>query len=299
VLLDGVEAGGLWSVWGGAPDDVWVVGGVPEAGAVLRGDGRDFDPQEDLPAGTPQLHWVHGLGPDDVWVAGLAGTILRWDGSDWQDHSVGVEEALWGIHAVSEDEVYAVGGASAWGGDLAVAWRFDGAAWTAIELPETAAGLPALFKTTWDGERLWMVGAEGAALVGRGEDFEIVPTGIAEDLSTVSAVDDGRVLAVGGGATGVVVAGDASGLERIAQTRSRLFGVQAYASGSALLCGARGYLGRWDPERAEVVELRSPTEQLLHASWGLGGERSFVVGGTLESASGPFTGVLLSARSPR
>mgnify|MGYP002065501325 CR=1 FL=1 len=74
-VMDAAPEGALMSVWGTAADDVWVVGGQPDAGVVLRGSGDRFIRHE-LPPGTPMLDWVHGTSPDDVWVAGLAGTLL-------------------------------------------------------------------------------------------------------------------------------------------------------------------------------------------------------------------------------
>ena len=72
VLVDNAPEGGLWSAWGPAPDDVWVVGGQADAGVVLRGDENGFTAL-DVPGETPLLNWVHGTSASDVWVGGLSG----------------------------------------------------------------------------------------------------------------------------------------------------------------------------------------------------------------------------------
>jgi len=84
--LDHVEeSGGLVTVWGAAPDDVWAAGGTAEGGLVLHGDGEvggrveeptlgpGFDagkrPQIVVPAGTWQ-----GSSPAGAWS--LVGTTM-------------------------------------------------------------------------------------------------------------------------------------------------------------------------------------------------------------------------------
>ena len=153
VLIEDDPRGAWLSAWGTAADDVWVVGGQPEQGAALHGSFDDLQ-EVALPEGTPLLNWVHGTGPDDVWVAGVAGTLLHWDGAAWTDHGIEVEEAIWGVYAVSPTEVYAVGGESGFGGEDAVALSWGGDGWTRLALPAEASGLSNLFKVHHDGSHL-------------------------------------------------------------------------------------------------------------------------------------------------
>ena len=171
LALNAAPEGGFWSAWGPSADDVWIVGGQADDGVVLRGSGDQFE-ELAVPEDTPLLNWVHGTSSSDVWVGGLYGTLLHWNGSEWSDYSVDIEEAFWGIYAVSPDEVYAVGGLSGWAGEERVAMRFDGTQWSDITLPTELDGLRALFKVHHDGQNVWIVGAEGAVIVGDGVAFD-------------------------------------------------------------------------------------------------------------------------------
>lgn len=289
------EDGALVSVWGASPEAVFAVGGQPEAGAAWRGAEAEWAPIAIPEVGL--LDWVHGTGALDVWFGGIDGTLLHLGAEGVTDHSLDAEEAVWGVLALTPDEVYAVGGHSAFGGEGARAWRYDGSAWRAIALPAAAADARSLFKAALVGEQVWLVGAEGLALVGRGDAFELVPTGTAEDLVTVTAVD-GRALIVGGRATGSVFTGDAAGLERLAQTPSGLFGVSDLGDGRALIAGVRGYLATVDLHTGALDVLDTPNELLFHAVWSSPGAHAYAVGGNLETATGPYRGTLLVARAP-
>lgn len=298
IVLDSVPEGGLWSAWGPASDDIWVVGGQADEGVVLRGDRAGFTPLS-LPEDTPLLNWVHGTSAEDVWVGGLYGTLLHWDGADWSDYSVDVDEAFWGLYAVSPSEVYAVGGLSGWAGRRRLAMAFDGNEWTDIPLPSELEDLTALFKVHYDGHDVWMVGAQGTALVGGPDAFERVPTGVSLDLSTVHSRGDGQVVAVGGRETGLIMMGNrVDGLVEVGQAPSRLFGVHVFGTGDVVVSGMRGYLGRFSLDEPTVVTLPSPTEQILHAVYGHDGGRVYSVGGNIGSISDDFTGIVLSAKAP-
>ena len=149
VAVDNAPEGGLWSAWGPSPDDVWIVGGQADQGVVLRGSGDTFE-SLGVPEGTPLLNWVHGTSSNDVWIGGLSGTLLHWNGSEWSDYSVDVEEAFWGVYAVSPNEAYAVGGLSGWGGETRIAMRFDGTEWTILNGLNSM--LRSLFKVHFDGQ---------------------------------------------------------------------------------------------------------------------------------------------------
>ncbi|MBW1881847.1 MAG: hypothetical protein JRJ84_26115, partial [Deltaproteobacteria bacterium] len=150
VVEEGAPEGAFLMAWGATSDDVWVVGGQPDAGVVLRGDADGFA-QHPLPEDIPILDWVHGTSAEDVWVGGVNGTLLHWDGSDWEDYSIPMDEAIWGLYARSPTEAWAVGGTSAWGGSFAVALRWDGATWSTLDLPPPADEAANLFKVAHDG----------------------------------------------------------------------------------------------------------------------------------------------------
>lgn len=297
VLQDAPE-GGFWSAWGPSPEDIWIVGGQADAGVVMRGSDDTFAAIE-IPENIPLLNWIHGTSSNDVWVGGLSGTLLHFDGNDWTDHSIETEEAFWGVYAVSPEEAYAVGGRSGWGGSQPLALRFDGDSWSHLDLP-IEDSVASLFKVHHDGQDVWMVGAEGTVLVGNGDTFEALPSGVALDISTVHSRGDGEVVMVGGRETGIVLQGTRSeGVVQVAQTTSRLFGVHVLDSGDILLGGMRGYLGHMTLSEPEVENLQTPTDQLLHAIYGNNDAEVYAVGGNIGSITSDFTGTILRARAPK
>lgn len=289
VLVDDPR-GAFLAAWGPAPDDVWIVGGQPDAGVVLRGD-ADGLAEVALPAGTPLLNWVHGTGADDVWVAGIHGTLLHWDGADWTDHSLGVEEAVWGVYAASPDRAWAVGGESGFGGERAGAWSWDGAAWSTIALPDGVDGASNLFKVHHDGTDLWMVGVGGVALRGDGAAMAQVATGTAMDLVTANRpAAGGPLVVVGGRGTGVVLEVGGEGLVVTAQAPAGLNGVAVLDDGRAVVVGERGWAGVYDTADDSLVEGPVDTLDVLHNAFVAPDGGLWAVGGNLYTAGDSFLG---------
>ena len=56
----------------------------------------------------------------NIWVGGLYGTLLHWNGSEWSDHSQDVQTVE---IFVRDEEVVAVGGESKWGGTQGFVWK--------------------------------------------------------------------------------------------------------------------------------------------------------------------------------
>lgn len=295
-LAEGVPEGAFMSVWGPAPDAIWVVGGQAEAGVAWRGSAANGFLPVDLPEGTPLINWVHGVAEDDLWLGGLGGTLLHWDGADWTDHTDAREEAVWGVHAVASDDVWAVGGLSRWGGDTYLLRHWDGASWSDVALPAEAEGAQNLFKVHAEGAGapIWLVGEGGVAFRGGVDGFEPAATGFAMDLVTVTGWGE-RVVAVGGRNTGAVLTPEGDGLAIRARTTAGLNGVAPLGDGRVLVAGERGYLATVDPESGEVVELPASTPDVLHAAWVLGDDL-YAVGGNLFAADAVFHGVILHGR---
>jgi hypothetical protein len=293
------DARGAWlSVWGSAADDVWIVGGQPESGVVLRGSGSDFT-EVVLPREVPILNWVHGTGADDVWIGGVSGTLLHWDGSDWTDHSLGVEEAVWGVFAVAPDDVYAVGGESAWGGETALARHYDGTSWSEVVVPDELSAPSNLFKVhAVSPTEVWAIGVGGVAMVGSGTSFAPAPTGVAADLVTANA-SHGPLVVVGGRGTGVIMEADgAGGLASSVQAGAGLNGVMVYPSGVAVVVGELGYSGLFDLETDELTDVLGSSNDVLHATWGVPGGTMYAVGGNLYTTADSFEGIVLTAEAP-
>jgi len=294
---EGAPEGAFLMAWGATSDDIWVVGGQPDAGVVLRGDADGFVHQS-LPEGVPILDWVNGTGPDDIWVGGVAGTLLHWNGAAWEDHSLAMEEAIWGIYARSPSEAWAVGGTSAWGGTAAVALRWDGLAWHPLDLPPPADSAPNLFKVTHDGTHLWMVGAGGLALRSEdGETLEVVPTGVADDLVTVDAAD-GVLVVVGGRGTGMVLEPTDDALSMTLRVRAGLAGVRVLDAHTALVAGEAGLTGLYHLDDDVLEEAEPVTTSVLHGTFEAPDGTLYAVGGNLYTASDAFEGTILAAPAP-
>ena len=94
ISVENDERGAFLSAWSPKEDEIWVVGGLPSTGVVLKGNKDIGWTEVALPENTPLLNWIHGTSETDIWVGGLYGSILHWNGSEWFDHSQEVEEAV-------------------------------------------------------------------------------------------------------------------------------------------------------------------------------------------------------------
>jgi hypothetical protein len=296
--VDADPRGAFLMAWGAEPGDVWVVGGQPDAGVALRGGPSalvDFA----LPEGTPLLNWVHGTATDDVWVAGLNGTLLHWDGGAWTDHTQPIEAAFWGVHARSRTDVWAVGGRSAWGGDQAVVYHYDGSAWTPLELPELLADLGNVYKAFHDGTDLWACGFEGAVIrATSADDLRAFPSGYAGDIVTVHGLPGEAPLFVGGRGTGAILELNGDALAVTAQAPAGLSGLHVMADGRAVVAGEGGFAGLYDPATDTLTASPVPTQDVLHGVFVQQDGTVWVVGGNLYTAGEFFEGSVWSALAP-
>ena len=292
-VIEDDERGAWMSIWQAPEGEIWIVGGQPEEAKILkcshtRCDMDSFEEME-LPQGTPLLNWVHGTSNVDVWVGGLQGTLLHWNGVDWEDYSQPIEEAIWGIYALSSDEVYAVGGTSRWGGTEAVVFSKSTDGFVSIPLPTELEDLPNLFKVSHDGDKFWLVGQQGALLQCETECVPI-PTGITADLITISNQGN-RLHVVGGRGTGIYFLIEDGVLGDIQQVPAGMNGVDAQ-NDSVFMVGERGYASLL--EHGTEQELPSITLDVLHAAMisdeGLG----YAVGGNLFTSDPFFHGIVLT-----
>lgn len=94
---------------------------------------------------------IFGTGPDDLWIVGGNGTILRLDGGRFDDVSPSIGVDLLAIHGVAPDDLWTVGRAG-------VAAHWDGTAWHLVEsgTTEVLVGVFALAR-----DDVWFIGDEG------------------------------------------------------------------------------------------------------------------------------------------
>jgi hypothetical protein len=120
----------LYGVWGAAPDDLWLVGGIangqrdPEDDLIWRWDGTSLTPMPGVPSRGATLFKVWGSAADDVWISGEGGTMLHWDGAAFTDHSAALAtvSSVLTVHGCAADDVWAVAGQGL--------FHWDGAAWS-------------------------------------------------------------------------------------------------------------------------------------------------------------------------
>lgn len=298
VVAERDDRGMFMSAWGAPGDRPWIVGGSLSGGGVALRVGVEGDLEEvALPDNTAMLTWVHGSSPEDVWFAGLYGTLLHWDGVSWTDHSDPREEAFWGVHVSSEDEVVAVGGPFRQFGSEPILYAgSSGSGLEPVVMPSAFDDFRGnLFKVHLDPQgRFSAVGAEGMALTLEvGKEPMATATGTARDLVTVHG-HGSELVAVGGRGVGELFEWDeANGRWRGAlEVTSGASGVHVLSDGDAVVVGENGWSGLWRRAEGEVIPADGVTTALLHAVWVEPDEETvWAVGGDWLSAD--YSGTLL------
>jgi hypothetical protein len=285
----------LLSVDGRSDDDVWVVGAdAAGVATALHWNGSDWTRHEPPLDGT--LWWVQVVDDGTAFFGGEAGRVLRRvpDGPFEDLGAPGLaRQTVFGLFAPHADEVWAVGGIGSRGGFV---WHWRDDAWTDVPLPLDAPRLPhgdtaGLFKVWGSHDDLWFVGGLGALLhMHDGGPLARADAGTMEPLFTVAgtASDDHatRIVAVGGGADGVVYDVGAGRSLAAPPASGLLQGVAFAPDGALWVTGALGMVARlandeW--ERASI-ELDPPPES-LHAVWVSPTGAVWAVGGNVLSAT--------------
>ncbi len=298
----GQDVGAFLSAWGPTADRLYVVGGQepaepgPTTGAMMRWDGTQWSAVE-LPAGTPKLNWIHGVG-EHRFVVGELGTVLHRIGDDddtpWEVDGCETNLELWGVWAAAPDDVWAVGGDGF--SRPPVLCRWSGNAWTLVELPPLSVMSRALFKV-WgaSSDAVWAVGHRGLVLHWDGQAWSEQPSGTNLDLISLWGTGPDDVLAVGGRSDSVIVRWDGTRWQAAEMFGpAGLNGIWMADDGASTIVGTMGRIDTVAPTALEVVPDVSPTTLALHAVFGVSGQR-FAVGGSLD-LSPPFTGIVLVHR---
>jgi hypothetical protein len=186
----------LWGVWGAAADDLWIVGGdgFQREPVLCHFDGVEVTAVEypEPSIETFALFKIWGTSADHVFAVGDAGYILHYDGEAWTEQDSGTTSDLISLWGRGPDEILAVGGRAS-----GVLTRWDGAAWTATDLPDVY-GLNGVFMN--DAGVATVVGVTGVAgRVAAGEsELQLEDPGTLLTLHAAYAPADGPVFAVGG-----------------------------------------------------------------------------------------------------
>jgi hypothetical protein len=190
----------IYGVWGSSASDLYAVGGFAgRYGFIWHYDGSswsDVGLPDEIPldgAGElPSLFKVWGSGPDDVWVVGDNGTVLRFDGSAWTVVPSPTDELLFTV-AGRGDQVLIVGA--------------EGAVLDEDLEQVGPVGAPLLQGVTVDPDGVaWIAGQDGATFRGvRSADgtyaWDSVSLGLGglpQSFHGVHADDGGQLWLVGG-----------------------------------------------------------------------------------------------------
>ncbi|MBC8071491.1 MAG: hypothetical protein IAG13_24400 [Deltaproteobacteria bacterium] len=287
--------GALLSVWGTASDDVWSVGADARDGSgpqVVHFDGERW---AHLPTGQTQgdLWWVFGFEGGPIYMGGDGGMIVRYQGDTFTVMPTPGTNTVFGIWGASEDQLWAVGGASdATGG---FAWRLVGDAWVEEpSLPAEVVADAALWKIYGTAaDDAWLVGSNGVALHWDGTALTPGATGVGSSLFTVHA-HGGHYAAVGGLASGVIVELDDGEWQDVTPepTPMGLSGVTLGPQDTGIAVGMFATVLTRDADGWQTEELGLPVPQNLHGSWIDERGGLWAVGG--ETLSPPLTdGVMI------
>ncbi len=224
-----------------AADDIWFVGdwlefpdtsSAEKRALAMHWDGSDLTVHDtpffdNEPIGGHGLTAVSAIATDDIWAVGgghdgdyvTFSYIVHWNGSEWQYRpgpTAGWYHRLYDVHAVSSDEVYAVGDYQDESGYHALCLRWDGTSWTRLPDPPIGgasievlgpgqvyvggAGVSLWNGTSWsvvetfptvDGPAIWSLEPYGAcSLWGSGRAWdgsELIPLTVRLDPSSLGA----------------------------------------------------------------------------------------------------------------
>jgi hypothetical protein len=228
------------------------------------------------PTGTT-LYGVHVAGPQEVWVVGERGLVLRWFGGRWQRSTLDLRERLAGVTRDRQGRIWTFSeGGAVWRREQSGTWRktlqlaykpraiwtdgtdgvwLAGAGGSVTQLtPEGAAAqVWTLSAAELQGiggtgpSDVWVVGESGTAVHWDGSRWSTVPTGVSNHLNALFSAAADRVWAVGDQGTALLWNGTAwearpTGLPE--SIRSVWGG-----SASAWIVGDRGALLQWQGTR--------------------------------------------------
>ncbi len=108
---------------------------------------RPPETEAGLPSGwrftstLPQGNTFHGAwaaAPDDLFIGGEGGVILRWNGQTWATMPTPTQKTIFAMHGLSPNDVWAVGGDpySEQPGDKSLILHFNGTVWTEMSPPD-------------------------------------------------------------------------------------------------------------------------------------------------------------------
>ena len=159
----------------------WAVGGPVATGGTILRYNGSSWQQVSCPVSS----WLTGidmLSADDGWIVGVGGAVLRWNGSTWQGGSIAGGLALTDVDAISSTDVWAVGYEI---GGSGVLYHWDGSAWSRSDSPNGAKLNAVQMVSSRYG---WAVGDGGTILRYDGSNWQLVSSPTTQAIYAVAMV---------------------------------------------------------------------------------------------------------------
>jgi hypothetical protein len=210
---------------------------------------------------SPFLSGISGVGEDDAWAVGEAGSIWHWDGRRWTDVESPTKRDLTAVWVAGPDDAWAVG--------HGVIINWNGHEWVMGVEPS-----PFLNAISGINSRdIWAVGDGGVAMHYDGKLWREVKTGFEMDLYGVAGTGPGNVWAVGDGA---IIKWNEHEWVMGVEPSPFLNAVWAANAEDVLAVGERGSMLHFDGRRWSEID--SGTEYDLMGVWGSAPDDIWAVG---------------------
>jgi hypothetical protein len=149
-----------------APDNVWAVGGRYNefpGGHEPMGPGYvyffDGTSWSKDHEVEEMLFGVSAVDENNVWAVGERGLLLAFDENSWVQYRAPTRDPLWAVSAADEDNIWAIGSV---GGEI---FYFDGSSWSIQYKISLGKDVEGVIETrdisAADKEHIWVVGSEG------------------------------------------------------------------------------------------------------------------------------------------
>ena len=249
--------------WGSSKNDVWF---ASKDGSMLRyRTARGFEWFSS--ASSYGAYSISGTSADRVWASGGAGRLRRWNGGAWQTLDLGSVAWLYGIHCLTETDMWTVGGDEA--------WRCNS---TACGQTTTPAGTN--LNAVWGiaSNDVWAVGAmRNTVLHWNGFDWSSVATPTLLNVAGIWGIASNDVWAVGG--VGLAMHWNGTAWRTVptpVKNSAYLYGVWGSSSNDVWAVGMGGTIIHWNGKAWSNV--RSPIAADFNGVWGATRDDVWVVG---------------------
>jgi len=159
----------------------WAVGGPSAAGGTILRYNGSSWQQVSCPVSS-WLRAIDMLSVNDGWIVGVGGAVLRWNGSAWEGGSIAPGLALLDVDAISATDVWAVGYEVGGGGVL---YHWNGASWSRLDSPNGAKLNAVQMVASRFG---WAVGDGGTVLRYNGSSWQQVASPVTAAINTLDMV---------------------------------------------------------------------------------------------------------------